>query len=138
MSHGILRLHFVSLRKPLFLNNVSMNLIIRWFATATTLLILAYAIPGITVSGVYIALITALVLGLVNAVIRPIFIVLTLPINIVTLGLFTFVINALMFWFVASFIDGFAVSGFWAAFVGAFLLTLSSWLINLVLHADKR
>jgi putative membrane protein len=115
-----------------------MNLLIRWFATAATLLIIAYAIPGITVTGVYIALITALVLGLVNAVIRPIFIVLTLPINIVTLGLFTFVINALMFWFVASFIDGFAVSGFWVAFFGAFLLTVSSWIVNQMLHTDKR
>jgi len=115
-----------------------MNLLIRWFATAATLLILAYAIPGITVSGVYIALITAVVLGLVNAVIRPVLVVLTLPINVLTLGLFTFVINALMFWFVASFIDGFAVSGFWAAFVGAFLLTVSSWLVNQMLHADKR
>lgn len=115
-----------------------MNLLIRWFATAATLLILAYAIPGIMVGGVYTALITAVVLGLVNAVIRPIFIVLTLPINIVTLGLFTFVINALMFWFVASFIDGFDVSGFWAAFVGALLLTISGWIINQMLHADKR
>lgn len=115
-----------------------MNLLIRWFATAATLLIIAYAVPGITVTGVYIALVTAVVLGLVNAVIRPIFIVLTLPINVLTLGLFTFVINGLMFWFVASFIDGFAVSGFWAAVVGALILSISSWLVSKLIHSDSK
>ena len=115
-----------------------MNLLIRWFATAATLLIIAYAVPGITVTGVYIALITAIVLGLVNAIIRPVLVVLTLPINVLSLGLFTFVINALMFWFVASFIDGFEVAGFWAAFVGAFLLTLSGWLVNLLIQQDTK
>lgn len=115
-----------------------MNLLIRWFATAATLLIIAYAVPGITVTGVYIALVTAVVLGLVNAVIRPIFIVLTLPINILTLGFFTLVINGLMFWFVASFIDGFEVAGFWAAFVGSLIMCISSWLVNKLIHADTK
>lgn len=115
-----------------------MNLIIRWFATAATLLIIAYAVPGITVAGVYIALVTAVLLGLVNVVIRPLFVILTLPLNILTLGLFTFVINALMFWFVSSFVAGFAVAGFWAAFIGALLLTISNWVVTQMIHADKR
>ncbi|MBU2542451.1 phage holin family protein, partial [Patescibacteria group bacterium] len=71
-----------------------MNLLLRWVINAGTLLLLAYYLPGIVVTGWYAALITALVLGLVNAVLKPILLVLTLPVNILTLGLFTFVINA--------------------------------------------
>ena len=93
-----------------------MNLLLRWLINAGTLLLLAYYLPGMEVSGWYAALITAFVLGLVNAVLKPILVILTLPVNILTLGLFTFVINALLFWFVASFIEGFAVTGFWSAF----------------------
>ena len=107
-----------------------MRLILRWVINAGTLLLLAFYLPGISVSGWYSALIAALVLGLVNAVLRPILILLTLPVNILTLGLFTFVINALLFWFVASFIDGFAVAGFWPAFWGALILSVVSWIIS--------
>ena len=105
-----------------------MRLLLRWFINAAALLLIALYVPGIEISGWYTAFITILVLGLVNAVIRPVLFVLTLPINILTLGLFTFVINSLLFWFVSSFIDGFVVSGFWPALIGAFLLTLVSWL----------
>lgn len=111
-------------------NFMYMNVLLRWLLTAASLILIASIVPGMTMSGIYIALITALILGLVNVVIRPIFLFFTLPINILTLGLFTFVINALMFWFVASFIDGFEVSGFKAAFIGALLLTLAGWIIN--------
>lgn len=104
-----------------------MRLILRWVINAGTLLLLAYYLPGISVSGWYTALIAALILGLVNAVLKPILVILTLPVNILTLGLFTFVINALLFWFVASFVDGFSVAGFWPAFWGALILTLVSW-----------
>lgn len=107
-----------------------MNILLRWLLTAAALLLIANLVPGIALSGVYIALITALMLGLVNVVIRPIFLFFTLPINILTLGLFTFVVNALMFWFVASFIEGFTVDGFKAAFLGALFLTLVGWIIN--------
>ena len=110
-----------------------MKLLLRWFINAATLLLIALYVPGIEISGWYTAFITILVLGLVNAVIRPVLFVLTLPINILTLGLFTFVINALLFWFVSSFIDGFVVSGFWPALIGAFLLTLVSWLAGSLL-----
>ncbi len=107
-----------------------MNLLLRWVINAGTLLLLAYYLPGMEVSGWYSALITALVLGLANAVLKPILLILTLPVNILTLGLFTFVINALLFWFVASFIDGFAVTGFMPAFWGALILSVVSWLTS--------
>lgn len=105
-------------------------ILLRWVLNALSLIVVAYYIPGISVSSFYIALIVALILGLVNTVIKPILVILTLPINILTLGLFTFVINALLFWFVSSFIEGFEVSGFLSAFAGAFALSLLSWVIN--------
>ena len=107
-----------------------MRLIIRLLASAGTLLLLAYYLPGIEVSGWYAALITALVLGLVNAILRPLLIILTLPVTILTLGLFTFVINAVLFWFVSTFIEGFAVAGFWPAFWGALILSAVSWVVS--------
>jgi putative membrane protein len=107
-----------------------MKLILRWLISALALLALPYIMSGITVSSFYIALIVAVVLGLINAVVRPILILLTLPVTILTLGLFILVINALLFWFVASFVDGFQVSGFWAAFFGAILYSLITWAAN--------
>jgi putative membrane protein len=111
-----------------------MRVIIHWLFSAFVLLGIAYFLPGVEVSGIYIALITALLLGLVNAIIRPILLVLTLPINILTLGLFTWVINGLLFWFVASFVAGFSVAGFWNAVLGALILSAGSWLINKLLE----
>lgn len=107
-----------------------MSLLLRWLITAATLLIIAYYLPGVAVSGFYAALIAALVLGLVNAVIRPVLVLLTLPINIITLGLFTFVLNALLFWFVGTVVKGFEVAGFGPAFWGALILTIVGWLVN--------
>ena len=107
-----------------------MNLILRWLIAAVALLVTAYFIPGIVVESVYIAIITALILGLINAVVRPVLFVLTLPITILTLGLFTFVLNALIFWFTASFIEGFYVSGFLAALVGSILVSIISTIGN--------
>lgn len=105
-----------------------MYLLARWLISALALLGAAYLVPGISISGLYVALIVALILGLINAVIRPIFIILTLPINILTLGLFTFVINGLLFWFVSSFVKGFVVSNFFSAIVGSFVVSVLSWL----------
>jgi len=107
-----------------------MRLLLRWFLNAAVLMLLAYYLPGITVSGWYAAIIAALVLGLVNALIRPILILLTLPVNILTLGLFTLVINALMFWFVGTVVKGFAVAGFWPAFWGALIMSAVSWILS--------
>jgi putative membrane protein len=109
-----------------------MSILIRWLLSALALMLVAYIIPGIELSNFYIALITAVIIGLLNLFIRPILVLITLPINIITLGLFTFILNALLFWFAASFIDGFSVSGFWAAFFGALVFSvISSILSNL-------
>lgn len=107
-----------------------MHLILRWIINALALLAVAYLVPGIEVSGIYIALIVALVLGFINAVIRPVLFVLTLPITIITLGLFSLVLNAFLFWLAASFIDGFEVQGAFAAFIGPIVLSIFSWIGN--------
>jgi putative membrane protein len=114
-----------------------MRLIVRWVINALALLALPYLFDSIRIEGFYTALITALVLGLVNALIRPILIVLTLPLNILTLGLFTFVINGLLFWFVASFVKGFFVAGFWPAFWGALVYSIVSWALSALLLGDR-
>jgi putative membrane protein len=103
-----------------------MKLITRLLLTALVLLIVAEFIPGITVDGFYPALIAAIVLGLLNLIVRPILFVLTLPITILTLGLFMFVINATLFWFAATFIDGFGVSTFWHALLGSLIVSAAS------------
>lgn len=102
------------------------KLILKILISAVALLVAAYAIPGIAVDGVYIAIIAAVVLGLLNLIVKPILFILTLPINILTLGLFTFVLNALLFWFAASFVEGFAVSGFVPALLGSLLVSVIS------------
>ena len=104
-----------------------MRLLLAWIINAATLLAIPYVIPGVTLDTFLTALLTALVLGLVNAVIRPILVLLTLPATLLTLGLFILVINALLFWFVASFIEGFRVGGFWSAVFGAIVYALISW-----------
>jgi putative membrane protein len=109
---------------------MAMRLLLLWLINAGTLLLLPYLLPSVSVDSFYTALVTAIVLGLVNAVIRPIFVLLTLPISVVTLGLFILVINALMFWFVASFIEGFRVEGFWSAFWGALAYSILSTLFS--------
>lgn len=114
-----------------------MRLILRWLLNAGVLLLIANYYQGVEISGFYAALMSVLALGLVNAVIRPIILFLSLPVTILTLGLFTFVVNALMFWFVASFIAGFTVGGFAEAFVGALFMTLGSWIIS-ALFKKKR
>lgn len=101
-----------------------MKLITRILLSALALLLIAYYIPGIYVENVYIAIITAVVLGVLNAVLKPILFVLTLPITILTLGLFTFVINAALFLFAASFIEGFYVENFWLALLGSLLMSI--------------
>jgi len=103
-----------------------MKLITRLLLVALVLLIVAEYIPGITVDGFYAALIAAIVLGLLNLFVRPVLLILTFPITIITLGLFTFVINAALFWFAATFIDGFAVESFLHALLGSLIVTVAS------------
>ena len=111
-----------------------MTLIVRWFINALALMLVAYLYSGVQVSGIVAALIAALVLGLVNAVIRPLLVLLTLPVTILTLGLFIFVINAFLFWFVAEIVDGFKVTGFMAALIGSLMFSVvslvTSWLVS--------
>ncbi|MCL5794799.1 MAG: phage holin family protein [Patescibacteria group bacterium] len=110
-----------------------MFLIFRWIVNTLALIIISYIVPGVEVRSFFAALMAALFLGIVNAIIRPILLLLTLPINILTLGLFTLVINALMFWFVASFVKGFNIMGFWPAFWAALIYWLIAWLGNVLL-----
>lgn len=112
------------------------QLLLRWLINAGALLMLPYVLPSIRIESFVTALVVALVLGLVNAVIRPVLVVLTLPVTLLTLGLFILVINALLFWFVASFIEGFTVTGFWSAFFGAIVYALISWVLSAVLLRD--
>ena len=112
-----------------------MRLIVVWLINTVALILVAYLLPGVNVTTFGAALAAALVLGLVNAVIRPILILLTLPVTILTLGLFIFVVNGLLFWFVGSFIQGFQVAGFWWGVLGAIVYSLISWLLTaLILH----
>ena len=110
-----------------------MKLLLAWIINTVSLIAVAYLMPSISVSGFTTALVAALVLGLVNTFIRPILVLLTLPVTIVTLGLFIFVINGLLFWFVGSFIEGFVVAGFWAGVFGAIVYSLISWLLSALL-----
>lgn len=112
-----------------------MHLILRWLLSAGTLMLIAYYLPGITVAGFYTALIAALVLGLCNALVRPIILFFTLPITILTLGLFTFVINALLFWLVSTVVKGFYVDGFYPAFWGALIMSVVGWTVGRVLKS---
>jgi len=113
-----------------------MKLLLRWAINAGVLLLIANFVPGIGVSGWYAAFVVILVLGLVNALIRPILIVLTLPVNILTLGLFTFIINACLFWFVSTLVKGFDLAGFVPAFIGALLLTIVSGVVSTFLKKN--
>lgn len=115
-----------------------MRLALSWIINALALLALPYVFDSIRVEGFYTALLVALVLGLLNALIRPILILLTLPINVLTLGLFTFVINGLLFWFVASFVKGFSVAGFWPAVGGAIVYSFISWVLSALIFGGTK
>lgn len=110
-----------------------LTLLARWIVNAAALLLVAYLYPGVTVESFLAAMAAALVLGLVNALVRPLLVILTLPVTLLTLGLFLFVINALLFWFVAELVPGFRVSGFGGALLGSILYSLvtlvTSWLL---------
>lgn len=103
-----------------------MILLLVWILNAVSLLVVAYLLPGIIVASFGSAMIAALVLGLLNTIVKPILMFLTLPITIVTLGLFLIVINALVFWFAGSILKGFEVDGFWWALIGAIVYSIVS------------
>jgi putative membrane protein len=111
-----------------------MKLIARWLLLAGALLLVAYLYPGVTVSSFGAAMIAALVLGLLNTIVRPLLVLLTLPVTLLTLGLFLFVINALMFWAAAGVLEGFAVQGFVAALIGSLIYSLAGMLIDVIVE----
>ncbi|MBI1890350.1 MAG: phage holin family protein [Burkholderiales bacterium] len=109
------------------------RLLLTWLINAAALFALPYLMSSIRVADFKTALFAALALGLVNALIRPILMVLTLPVTVITLGLFIFVVNGLMFWLATNFVQGFQVAGFWSAVGGALLFSIISWLLSSLL-----
>jgi putative membrane protein len=107
-----------------------LRLLLIWTLNSLALIAVASFVPGIHVDGFMAAFVAALVLGLVNTLIRPIFLVLTLPVTVLTLGLFILVINGLMFWFAGSILRGFVVDSFWHAVLGALLFSIFSWALS--------
>ena len=107
-----------------------MRIFIRIIVTMFSLVLVDKLIPGIEITGMYAAFIAALLLGILNALVRPVLIVLTLPVTILSLGFFIFIINAGIFLAVASWVDGFYVSGFWAAFFGSVLVSIVSSIVH--------
>ena len=110
-----------------------MRLLLTWLINAAALMALPFLMHSVTVDSLGAALVAALVLGLVNTVIRPVLVVLTLPVTLVSLGLFILIINALLFWLVAHVVPGFHVAGFWSAFLAAILYSVISWALSSIL-----
>jgi putative membrane protein len=113
------------------------NAIIRWFVNAVALGAAEFMFPGIIFHRIRDLLIAAALFGILNTIIKPILIVFTLPINILSLGLFTFIINAFMLALTAAFLSGFEVSGFWSAVGGAIIVSLVSIILNLILRQSE-
>ena len=114
------------------------GLLIRWLILTAAVMVASYAIEGIQVAGFFSAFFTAAILGILNAFFRPVLIILTLPINIITLGLFTFVINALMLMMASGVISGFEVCGFWSAVFGSLVISIVSWLLSSFINGKGR
>ena len=114
-----------------------MSFLLRLILNALGVILVSYIVPGVHVNGFFTAIVTAFVIGLINAVIRPVLLILSLPINILTLGLFTFVINALMFWLASALVPGFQVAGFGAALMGAFVFWIISWATNVLVREQS-
>ena len=110
-----------------------MRLILTWLINAAALFALPYLLHSVSVSNIGAALIAALVLGLVNTLIRPVLVLLTLPVTVLSMGLFILVINAVLFWAVAHLVDGFQVAGFWSAFIAAIVYSIISWALSALL-----
>jgi len=121
------RLHFNKL------SDYPMRLLLTWLINAAALFALPFLLSSVTVTHIGAALIAALVLGLVNTLIRPVLVLLTLPVTLLSMGLFILVINALLFWAVANLVEGFQVAGFWSAFIAAILYSIISWALSTLL-----
>lgn len=106
-----------------------MKILTRWLLTAAALWATTAIVPGIAAGGPLALLVAALVIGLLNALVKPVLVILTLPLTILTLGLFLLVLNALLFWLAAALVPGFQVAGFGAAFLGALVLAILGWIL---------
>ena len=115
-----------------------MGIFMRWLILTIAIIITSYLLDGIQVGGFISAFFAAAILGILNAFFRPILIQLTLPLNILTLGLFTFVINAILLMMASVVISGFAVNGFWSAIVGSLLISLVSWVLTSFINEHGR
>jgi putative membrane protein len=114
-----------------------MKLILKWLLAACALLLVAYLYPGVQIQSFTSALIAAAVIGLFNAILRPVLVVLTLPVTVITLGLFLFVINALMFWAASGVLNGFFVAGFWAALLGSLIYSALMLVVDAALKSMR-
>ena len=115
-----------------------MGLLVRWLVLTAAIMIASYLINGIEISGFFSAFFAATILGILNVFFRPILFILTLPINLLTLGLFTFVINALLLKMASGVIEGFQVHGFWSAVFGALVISVANWLLNSFINEKGR
>ena len=115
-----------------------MGLLVRWLALTAAIVIASYLISGIEVSGFFSAFFAAAILGILNIFFRPILFILTLPINLLTFGLFTFVINALLLKMASGVISGFQVHGFWSALFGALVISVVNWLLTSFINEQGR
>jgi putative membrane protein len=106
------------------------RLLLRWVLNAVALVLIAYILPGMHLASFFSALVAAIVIGLVSALLRPLFVILTLPLTLITLGLFLFVINALLFWLASAVIPGFSVDGFWTALIGSIIYSILTGIIT--------
>jgi putative membrane protein len=114
------------------------GLILRWLILTAAITVASYLLDGIAVTGFFSALFAAAILGVLNAFFRPVLIILTLPINILTLGLFTFLINAMLLKMVSGVISGFQVHGFWSAVFGSLVISIVSWLLSSFVNSKGR
>ena len=114
------------------------GLLIRWIVLTISILVTPYFIDGISVNGFFSAVFTAAILGVLNAFFRPVLLILTLPINILTMGLFTFVINAVLLLMASGLVSGFQVAGFWTAVWAAVIISIFSWLLNMLVNPQGR
>jgi len=114
------------------------SIFVRWIILTASILVASYLIEGIEVRGFFSALLAAAVLGFLNAFFRPILLILTLPINILSMGLFTFVLNGLLLMMASGVISGFHVRGFWSAVFGSLLISIVNWFLSAFLASRKR
>ena len=114
------------------------GIFIRWLILTASIMFASYIIEGIRIKGLLSAFLAAAILGVLNAFFRPVLILLTLPINILTLGLFTFLINAMLLKMVSGVISGFSVHGFWSAIFGSLLISVVSWVLNAFISGQGR